>query len=41
MGLSLSLARGYEGRIREVLQESGCSSMYSNYYVLTSLFVPL
>ncbi len=26
--LSLSLDRGHEGRIREVLQEDGCSSMY-------------
>jgi hypothetical protein len=26
--LSLSLDRGYEGRIREMLQEDGCSSMY-------------
>jgi hypothetical protein len=34
MGLGLSLERGHEGRIREVLQENGCSSMYSNYYVL-------
>jgi hypothetical protein len=25
--LSLSLDRGHEGRIREVLQEDGCSSM--------------
>jgi hypothetical protein len=36
MGLSLSLERGYEGRIREVLQEDGCSSMFSNYTVLSS-----
>jgi hypothetical protein len=26
--LSLSLDRGHERRIREVLQENGCSSMY-------------
>ncbi len=26
--LSLSLDRGHEGRIRKVLQEDGCSSMY-------------
>ncbi len=26
--LSLSLDQGHEGRIREVLQEDGCSSMY-------------
>jgi hypothetical protein len=32
-GLSSSLKRGHEGRIREVLQEDGCSSMYSNCYV--------
>jgi hypothetical protein len=31
MGFSLSLERGHEGSIREVLQEDGCSSMYSNY----------
>jgi hypothetical protein len=31
MGLSLSPKRGHEGRIREVLQEDRCSSMYSNY----------
>jgi hypothetical protein len=29
MGLSLSPERGHEGRIREVLQEDPCSSMYS------------
>jgi hypothetical protein len=29
-GLSLSPERGHEGRIREVLQEDGCSSMYIN-----------
>jgi hypothetical protein len=28
--LSLSLDRGHEGRIREVLQEDGCSSMYKS-----------
>ncbi len=27
---SLSLDRGHEGRIREVLQEDGCSSMYKS-----------
>jgi hypothetical protein len=32
MGLSLSLERGHEGRISEVLQEDHCSSMDSNYY---------
>ncbi len=32
MELSLSLERGHEGRIHEVLQEDRCSSMYSNYY---------
>jgi hypothetical protein len=26
--LSLSLDRGHEGHIREVIQEDGCSSMY-------------
>jgi hypothetical protein len=31
MGLSLSSERDYEGRIREVLQEDRCSSMYSIY----------
>jgi hypothetical protein len=34
MGLSSSLQRGLEGRIREVLQEDGCSSMCSNYHML-------
>jgi hypothetical protein len=29
--LSLSLDRGHEGRIREMLQEDGCSSMYKLY----------
>jgi hypothetical protein len=28
--LSLSLDRGHEGRIREVLQEDGCSSMHKS-----------
>jgi hypothetical protein len=36
MGLSLSLERGHEGRIREVPQEDCCSSMYSNNYSLSS-----
>jgi hypothetical protein len=36
MGLSLSLERGHEGRIREVLQEDRCSSMYSNSMHLSS-----
>jgi hypothetical protein len=27
--VSLSLQRGHEGNIREVLQEDGCSSMYN------------
>jgi hypothetical protein len=36
MGLSLSLERGHEGHIREVLQEDRCSSMYSNYMHLSS-----
>jgi hypothetical protein len=31
MGLSLSPEQGHEGRIREVLQEDRCSSMYSIY----------
>jgi hypothetical protein len=35
-GLSSSLERGYEGHIREVLQEDSCSSMYSNYYITCS-----
>jgi hypothetical protein len=35
MGLSLSLERGHEGCIREVLQEDRCSSMYSNYCAFT------
>ncbi len=38
MGLSLSLERGHEGRIHEVLQKDGCSSMYSNYYMF-NIFV--
>jgi hypothetical protein len=37
MGLSLSLERGHEGRIREMLQEDRCSSMYSNYHVVVVL----
>jgi hypothetical protein len=38
MGLSLSPERGHEGRIREVLQEDPCSSMYSKYvYVVVVL----
>jgi hypothetical protein len=36
MGLSLSLERGHEGCICEVLQEDCCSSMNSNYYALLS-----
>ncbi len=36
MGLSLSLERGHEGCIHEVLQKDGCSSMYSIYICLTS-----
>jgi hypothetical protein len=36
MGLSLSMEQGHEGRIREVLQEDHCSSMYSNYMHLSS-----
>jgi hypothetical protein len=28
--LSLSLNQGHEGRIHEVLQEDGCSSMYNS-----------
>ncbi len=36
MGLSLSPEQGPEERIREVLQEDRCSSMYSNYYALWS-----
>jgi hypothetical protein len=39
MGLSLSLERGHEGRIREVLQEDGCSSMYSNYCAFVVLYL--
>ncbi len=39
MGLSLSLERGHEGRIREVLQEDRCSSMYSKYYAFTALYL--
>jgi hypothetical protein len=37
MGLSLNLEQGHEGRIREVFQENGCSSMYCNYYMLNIL----
>jgi hypothetical protein len=37
MGLSLTLERGHDGRICEVLREDGCSSMYGNYYVLNIL----
>ncbi len=33
-GLSLSPDRGHEGRIREVLQEDWCSSMYSKLCVI-------
>ncbi len=36
MGFSLCPERGYEGRIREVPQEDGCSSMYIDYYALLS-----
>ncbi len=36
MGFILSPEQGHEGRIREVLQEDRCSSMYSNYYALSS-----
>jgi hypothetical protein len=36
MGLSSSPEPGYEGHICEVLQEDHCSSMYSNYYALSS-----
>jgi hypothetical protein len=37
MGLSLSLERGHERRIREVPQEDRCSSMYSNYCAFTTM----
>jgi hypothetical protein len=37
MELSLSLEQGHEGPIREVLQEDGCSSTYSNCYMLNIL----
>jgi hypothetical protein len=37
MGLSLSPELGHEGRIREVLQEDRCSSMYSKYYAFVVL----
>ncbi len=36
MRLSLSPEQGHEGRIRDVLQEDRCSSMYSNYHALPS-----
>jgi hypothetical protein len=36
MGLSTCLERGYEGRIREVLREDRCSSMYIDHYALLS-----
>jgi hypothetical protein len=39
MGLSLSLERDHEGRIREVLQEDCCSSMYCNYYAFAALYL--
>jgi hypothetical protein len=39
MGLSLCAERGYEGRIREMLQEDCCSSMYSNYYAFVVLYL--
>jgi hypothetical protein len=31
MGISSNLEQGHEEHIREVLQEDGCSSMYSKY----------
>ncbi len=34
--ISLSPEQGHEGRIRDVLQEDHCSSMYSNYHALPS-----
>jgi hypothetical protein len=37
MGLSISPERGHEERIREVLQEDRCSSMYSNHYAFVVL----
>jgi hypothetical protein len=36
MGFSLSPERGHEGCIREVPQKDGCSSMYIDYYALSS-----
>jgi hypothetical protein len=39
MGLSLCPERGHEGRIRKVLQEDCCSSMYSNYYAFVVLYL--
>jgi hypothetical protein len=39
MGLSLNPERGHEGRIRKVLQEDRCSSMYSNYYACAILYL--
>ncbi len=36
VGFSLCPERGHKGRIREVPQEIGCSSMYINYYALSS-----
>ncbi len=36
MGFSLCPERGHEGCIREVPQEDGCSSMYIDYYALSS-----
>jgi hypothetical protein len=39
MGLNSSLEKGHEGRIRELLQEDRCSSMYSNYYASVTLYL--
>ncbi len=39
--LRLCAERGYEGRVREVLQEDVCSSMYSNYYTFVVLYLHL
>jgi hypothetical protein len=36
MGFSLCPERGHEGRTREMSQEDRCSSMYINYYALSS-----
>jgi hypothetical protein len=36
MGFSLCPEQGYEGRICEVPEEDGCSSMYIDYYALSS-----